>query len=219
MRMRSTVLSALVVLVLVPLAGATAEYSVRDFISAAPAVLFYTDDEMSEDEKRVLVKKGFKKRESFNCSEWGVERESKNLMVLKYCQDSEVSVRLFPVQGTASDVVVGVESSRASGRSVDLSWFKVSAGKSSFEPLTSDQLKQIGLEMLNENDFLAEPQRFPADQAEPAWLELTEEGTVGAFIHTWMDPRWEHRHKAFSITFNWDGSRFVKKVEPEAPER
>jgi hypothetical protein len=115
--------------VLMPIGHAYADYSPRDFFVSAPAELFYTDDEMSEEDKAAVVKKGFKTVEEFNCTAWGVASESKDALTLKYCQDSEVVIRVFRIKDAPTEPLVAVQSARSSGRAVDLAWFKVLLGK------------------------------------------------------------------------------------------
>jgi hypothetical protein len=70
-------------------------YSPRDFIKAAPPELFFTDDEMSKDQKDALVKGGFKRVPVFDCSAWGVSEESADRLMLHYCSDTSVTVHVY----------------------------------------------------------------------------------------------------------------------------
>lgn len=189
-------------------AFAEALYSPRDFIAAASAEFFYTDDEMSEDEKRSLVRGGFKKRVDFDCSAWGVAEESADRIVLQYCADSFVVVQVFRNSKDPKSSLVAVHSVRASGRASDLKMFRASRGQREFVPLTQQQLVDIGVTALTENDFLRETQRFPPAEAQPVRLALSENGELQGELMTWMDPRWESREPAYDIAFVWRQDRF-----------
>jgi len=183
-------------------------YSPRDFVKAAPAELFYTDDEMSEEEKQALVKNGFKKKKQFDCSAWGVAEESKDRMVLQYCSDSSVTVQVYRTTTDPKAALVAVLSSRGSGRSSDLALFQVTTGQEEFAPLSTAQLSSIGVTALTENDFLKDDQKFPAQDAQAARLTLAEDSTLRGELNNWMDPRWEHRSEAYEIAFAWNNGRF-----------
>jgi hypothetical protein len=199
--------------VFLPLHSSLAEYSPRDFFTNAPAELFYTEDEMSEEDKAAVVKKGFKKAKDFECTAWGVASESKDALTLKYCEDSDVTVRVFPIKDSPKQPLVVVQSSRSSGRAVHLEWFKVSQGAESFKPLTEEQLKQFGLERPQPSDFMAKGNALPEGAPPLVKMELDEEGRVSSFIHTWMEPQWEHKQPDFSFLFIWGGARFTRQPE------
>lgn len=185
----------------------------RDFVAAAPAALFYTEDEMSENEKAALVKSRFKRIKTFDCSRWGVAAETDSSLVLKYCQDSSITVRSYRLPVGLDESIIVVQSSRSSGRANDISVFKFKRGQRAFEPLSSDKLAELGLEQITENDFLEPSQRFPPQEALPVGLELSEEGDLQGRPVTWMDPRWAHRREAFSVKFVWVDGRFKKVLE------
>ena len=90
----------------------------RDFVAAAPAALFYTEDEMSENEKAALVKSRFKSK-TFDCSRWGVAAETDSCLVLKYCQDSSITVRSYRLPVGLDESIIVVQSSRSSGRQIN----------------------------------------------------------------------------------------------------
>jgi hypothetical protein len=198
--------------VIVPFKFSHAEYSPRDFFTSAPSELFYTDDEMSEEDKAAVLKKGFKKVEQFNCSAWGVAAESKDTLTLKYCADSEVIVRVYPVKDAPKQPLVAVQSVRASGRAVDLAWFKVSGGPDSFAPLTEEQLKKFGLERPPAIDFMAKGNPLPEGGPPTINMELDDEGRVSSSIYTWMEPQWANQEPDFSFKFVWEGSRFTRQA-------
>jgi hypothetical protein len=189
--------------------------SIRDFVAMAPAALFYTEDELSEEAKAALVKGGFKRTRSFNCSKWGVASESRERLVLQSCADSWVVVQLYRYSNPHKDkrVIVAINSVRSSGRAGDLELFIVTGRGDSFKPLSQQQRSEIGIDVLTEDDFVAVEERFPAGDAQPVSLTLAESGALIGELQTWMDPRWESRNQAFEISFVWRGQRFerVKK--------
>jgi|GEM_PF-3359269 len=186
-------------------------YSPRDFVSAAPADLFYTEDEMSSEEKQSLVKGGFKKRDEFDCSAWGVADETPDRLVLQYCADSSVTVQVYRDAPDAKSVLVAVSSVRAGGRAGNLSLFKAAKDQKAFVALTDAQLQELGVAQLTENDFLKEAQRFSASEAQGVRLTLGEKGELRGEPDTWMDPRWETRQQAFEVAFVWDKGRFSRQ--------
>jgi len=186
-------------------------YSPRDFVSGAPADLFYTEDEMSAEEKQALVKGGFKKRDEFDCSAWGVAEETADRLVLQYCADSSVTVQVYRDVPDAKSVLVAVSSVRAGGRASNLSLFKAAKDQKEFVPLTDAQLREIGVTQLTENDFLKDAQRFSASEAQGVRLTLGEKGELRGEPDTWMDPRWETRQQAFEVAFVWDRGRFSRQ--------
>jgi hypothetical protein len=202
-----TVIMCVVCLVLQP-ACAEPVYSPRDFVSSAPAELFYTEDEMSEEEKRVLVRGGFKKKVKFDCSAWGVAAESSDRIVLQYCADSFVVVHVFRGLRDPKSALVAVSSVRASGRASDLTMFRASKGQKEFAPLTQQQLAELGVRELTENDFLKEAQRFSPGEAQPVRLALSDSGELHGELMTWMDPRWEDREQAYEVAFVWRQGSF-----------
>lgn len=185
----------------------------RDFLAAAPATLFYTEDEMSEETKAALAKARVKKPESFDCSEWGIASESPESLVLQFCADSAVTVRSYRSPKREGQSVVIVESSRSSGRANDLSVFRFAKGQQAFAPLTVHELAEIGIGPITENDFLAPQDRFPQHDSKTVSLALTEAGELEGRPVTWMDPRWEHRKESFSVKFVWSDGRFKKVVK------
>jgi hypothetical protein len=199
--------------VLLPFYPSHADYSPRDFFASAPAELFFTDDEMSAEDKASVIKGGYKHVEEFDCSGWGVASESKDTLILKYCEDSDVTVRIFPVKDSPQEPLVAVQSSRASGRAVDLAWFRVAKGPDSFTPLKEQQLRQFGLERPQPIDFMAKGKTVPQGAPPLVKMELDQEGRVSSFIHTWMEPQWEHTQPDYSFVFIWDGARFTRKAE------
>lgn len=180
-------------------------------MSAAPADLFYTEDEMSEDEKRAMVKSGFKKRDEFDCSAWGVAEEKPDRLVLQYCADSSVTVQVYLESPDVKSAIVAVSSVRASGRAGNLSLFKAAKGQKEFMALTDAQMREIGLVQLTENDFLKDAQRFPASEAQGVRLTLGERGELRGEPDTWMDPRWESRQQAFEVAFVWGQGKFNRQ--------
>lgn len=191
---------------------AHAEYSPRDFVKHAPASTFYTDDEMSEEEKAALIRGGFQKKGSFSCDSWGIAEETPRSLVLKYCNDSAVTVHTFPdKKGSA---VIAVQSERGNGRAITLSFFSASPTKTGVIPLSSPEVEALGIIPLNENDFVKAPDKFKTDDVAPALLTLEGDGTIQARVETWMNPRWAVKQPAFEIAFVWDGERFQKRVTP-----
>ena len=192
---------------------ATGEYSPRDFFSKASPETFYTEDEMSVQDKEAIVRGGFRPSPSFTCSAWGIAEESPSSLTLKICPDSFVLIQVFPEK--SGDALVAVESNRSSGRAVELRFFKVGAKNDSFTELSEDQLKALGLEPIDENDLLSEKMRFPAGTAQRAYLRLDERRRPTATVDTWNDPRWEKRTVTYAISFEWNGSRFDKRITPK----
>jgi hypothetical protein len=184
----------------------------RDFVAMAPAELFYTEDEMSEEAKAKLVKGGFKRTKSFNCLAWGVASESRNRIVLQICSDSWVVVQLYHDTGSHKDkrVIVAVNSVRSSGRASDLELFSVSGDGDSFKPMSQQERAALGVESLTEDDFLANEERFPVGEALPVGLTVSESGELVGELQTWMDPRWESRRQLFENRFVWRGERFER---------
>jgi hypothetical protein len=185
----------------------------RDFLAAAPASLFYTEDEMSEEAKVALVTARVRKPDSFDCSEWGISAESLESLVLQFCADSAVTIRSYRATGQDKQSIVIVESSRSSGRATDLSVYRFMKGQQTFTPLSAGELAQIGIEPITENDFLAPKDRFPQQDSQPVSLALTESGELEGRPVVWMDPRWQHRKAAFSVRFVWSEGRFKKAVK------
>jgi len=185
-------------------------YTPRDFIKAAPPELFFTDDEMTAEQKDALVKGGFKRAPIFDCSTWGVSEESVNRLILQYCSDSSVTVHVYHDSADKDLVLVAVSSVRSSGRAGDLSLFRITKGSGDFKPLTQAQLGDLGITPLTENDFLKESNRFAVGQAQPVRLSLGEKGELKGELYTWMDPRWETRHQSYEVSFIWDGKSFSK---------
>jgi hypothetical protein len=198
---------------LLTITGAQAESITREFFKAAPATLFYTEDEMSETDKEALIKGGFKKVRSFTCSGWGVAEESSSSLVLQYCADSSVTLRSYRGSTQSEESVIVVQSSRSAGRANDLSVFRFRKGQHAFVALSQEELSKLGIEQLTENDFLEPEQRFPPHEAQVVRLELSEKGELQGRLMTWMDPRWEHRSEAFSVKFVWSDGRFKKVLE------
>jgi len=185
-------------------------YSPRDFIKAAPPELFFTDDEMSKDQKDALVKGGFKRVPVFDCSTWGVSEESADRLMLQYCSDSSVTVHVYHDAVDKDLALVAVSSVRSSGRAGDLALYRMIKGSGDFKPLTQSQLLELGISPITENDFLKEADRFAVGQAQPVKLSLGEKGDLKGELYTWMDPRWETRHQAYEVSFVWDGNKFSK---------
>jgi hypothetical protein len=188
------------------------ETPARDFFSAAPAEFFYTDDEMSENAKALIVKQGFRISKRFDCSAWGVAHERPEILTLKICEDSSVTVRAYRSGASHDGTIVVVSSSRSSGRANDLQLYRFVKGQTKFAPLTQDELKQIGLETITEGDFLAETEKLPPGESDQIQLTLAENGDLLAEPITWMNPRWENLHVRRSIRFVWHDGHFVKKV-------
>jgi hypothetical protein len=192
---------------------AQAENVAREFFKAAPATLFYTEDEMSEEDKAALIKAGFTRAKSFDCSAWGVAEETSSTLVLQYCADSSVTVRSYRVPARPDESVIVLQSSRSSGHANDLSVFRFKKGQQAFVALLQEELSKLGIDRLTENDFLEPEQRFALDEARTVGLELSEKGELLGRLITWMDPRWEHRKEAFSVKFVWSEGRFKRVRE------
>lgn len=188
-----------------------AEYSPRDFVTKAPAQTFYTEDTMTESEKRSALNSTFKPSDDSDCQSWGVAEESSTSISLRMCPDSFVRVQLF--RAVSGDTIVAVESNRASGRAVDLTFFNVTSKTGAISELTKNQREALGLEDVTENDLLSDRMKFPAGTEERLDLGLDQDGRPTALVWTWMNPRWETKTQAFDIFFEWDGSRFRKKSE------
>lgn len=191
---------------------ARADYSPRDFVKHAPASTFYTDDEMSEEEKAALIRGGFQKRASFSCDAWGIAEETPRSLVLKYCNDSAVTIHTF--HDKKGSAVVAVQSERGNGRAITLSFFSASPTKTSITPLSSSEVEALGITPLDENDFVKATDKFKTDDVAPALLTLEGDGTIQARVETWMNPKWAVKQPAFNIAFVWDGERFQKRVIP-----
>ncbi|MEN9846303.1 MAG: hypothetical protein RIS36_1450 [Pseudomonadota bacterium] len=185
---------------------ATADYSPRDFLAAAPADTFYTEDEISEDEKRQLLHTHVDPQRTFTCEAWGIAHESPTSLTLQTCPDSFVRIQLY--REASGGPIVAVESNRSSGRSVDLQFFKVSETNRAPSKINDDGLKALGLTDVTENDLLDEKDAFPPGEAERVHLSMDESGRLQATVRSWNDPRWERKTVAFDLTFEWNGSRF-----------
>jgi hypothetical protein len=193
-------------------------YSPRDFFAAAPANFFYTDDEMGEEDKAAIIKGGYKKKAEFDCSSWGVEKESKNELVLRYCPDSSVTIFVYNYANDPKSALVVASSTRgSSGQANDLDFYRATKGQKEFTILSDKERIELGLTPLTDNDFLKESNRFPASEVEPAPFWLDDNGIVRALPHLWMNTRWEHKKIDFNIHFVWDQNRF-KLVRTDAPK-
>jgi hypothetical protein len=190
---------------------ASAEYSPRDFLSQAPAETFYTEDSMTEDQKRAVLASAPNPPPTFNCEAWGIAEQSPNSLVLQICPDSFVRIQLF--RQTSGDTIVAVESNRSAGCAVDLTFFKVVGNTGAITKLSDGDLTALGLVQVSENDLLPEDMKFPSGKAEILKLGLDTAGRPTALVSTWMNPRWETKTQAFDIVFEWAGARFRKKVE------
>lgn len=189
---------------------AAADYAPRDFLAAAPADTFYTEDEISEDEKRNLVRAPVVPGATFTCETWGIAKESPSSLTLQVCPDSFVRIQLY--REASGDAIVAVESNRSSGRSVDLQFFKVSGNSRVLSKIDDEGLKALGLNDVTENDLLEEKEAFPPGEAERVPLSMDESGRLQATLRSWNDPRWEWRTVAFDVTFEWNGARFHRSA-------
>ena len=205
--LRTIVVAALTVLAPYP---AIAQFSARDFFIYAPASTFYTEDEMSDEDKTAIIKKGFKATQSFSCSEWGVAEETSQLLTLRYCTDSFVSIRVYP--STVGDPVVIVQSSRSSGRVSDLQFFGINVRSKKLTNIPPHRLQTIGIEPVTDNELVIETDKFKNSAAENAALVLDDDGNLRASVDTWMNPRWQNRELAYNVIFVWNGARFQKRV-------
>jgi len=205
--LRTIVVAALTVLAPYP---AIAQLSARDFFIYAPASTFYTEDEMSDEDKTAIIKKGFKATHSFSCSEWGVAEETSQLLTLRYCTDSFVSIRVYP--STVGDPVVIVQSSRSSGRVSDLQFFGINVRSKKLTNIPPHRLQTIGIEPVTDNELVIETDKFKNSAAENAALVLDDDGNLRASVDTWMNPRWQNRELAYNVIFVWNGARFQKRV-------
>jgi hypothetical protein len=198
-------------LISLPLTAA-ADYSPRDFLAAAPAETFYTEDEMSADEKQKVLRAPFDTETNVTCEAWAIVRESASALTLQLCPDSFIRIQLY--REASGDTLVAVESNRSSGRSFDLQFFQVSGQSNALSLIGDARLKALGLDDVTENDLLAERDRFAPGAAKRVFLSLDESGQPRATRRSWNDPRWEKRTVAFDVTFEWNGSRFYKRVVP-----
>jgi hypothetical protein len=189
---------------------AIAQFSARDFFIYAPASTFYTEDEMSNEDKTAIIKKGFQALHSFSCSEWGVAEETSQSLMLRYCKDSFVSIRVYP--STVRAPVVVVQSSRSSGRASDLQFFRVNIRSKKLTNIPPHRLQTIGIEPVTENELISETDKFKNSAAEKAALLLDDDGSLRASVDTWMNPRWQNRELAYNVIFVWNGARFQKRV-------
>jgi hypothetical protein len=205
--LRTIVVAALTVLAPYP---AIAQFSARDFFIYAPASTFYTEDEMSDEDKTAIIKKGFKATHSFSCSEWGVTEETSHLLTLRYCTDSFVSIRVY--LSTVGDPVVIVQSSRSSGRVSDLQFFGINVRSKKLTNIPPHRLQTIGIEPVTDNELVIETDKFKNSAAENAALVLDDDGNLRASVDTWMNPRWQNRELAYNVIFVWNGARFQKRV-------
>jgi hypothetical protein len=191
---------------------AAADYSPRDFLAAAPAKTFYTEDEMSEDEKQKVLRAPFDPGANFTCESWAIAKESPSSLTLQICPDSFVRIQLY--REASGDTLVAVESNRSSGRSMDLQFFQVSRESNALSEIADERLKDLGLDDVTENDLLAESDKFPPGGSERVFLSLDESGRLRTTPRTWNDPRWEGKTVAFDVTFAWNGSRFHRGAVP-----
>ena len=189
-----------------------AEYSPRDFLSQAPAETFYTEDEMSEDDKRSVLGSTFDPNATFTCTSWGIADESPTSLTLKICQDSFVRIQLF--RERSGGTIVAVESNRSSGRAVDLRFLKVTPPNKTIATLSEPQLATLGLTTITENELLSDNERLPSDIEERVPLGLDGNGRPAAIVQSWNAPRWTDRTVAFDLFFEWDGSRFQRRKVP-----
>ena len=189
---------------------AAADYSPRDFLAAAPAETFYTEDEISEHDKQKLLSAPFDPRTNFTCEAWAVAKESTSSLTVQICPDSFVRIQLY--RAASGDTIVAVESNRSSGRSFDLQFFQVSGESNALFKIDDERLKALGLEDVTENDLLGERDSFPPSGSERVFLSLDESGRPRATPRSWNDPRWEKRTVAFDVTFEWNGSRFHRSA-------
>jgi hypothetical protein len=189
-----------------------ADYSARRFFTAAPINSFYTEDEMSEADRQSIVRSGFKLQEEFNCKKWGVAEETKSSLTLQYCGDSSVRIQVYP--RASGGAVVAVESSRSSGRAVEISFFEVSREGDVITILPASALPSIGLNPLTENDFLEDKDHFSSSDNKGVPLSLSSVGSLSGSLNTWMDPRWSERNRAFDIELVWNGAQFERKRTP-----
>ena len=190
---------------------ASAEYSPRDFLSQAPAETFYTEDSMTEEQKRAALRSAPQPPPRFDCETWGIAEQSLTSLVLQICPDSFVRIQLF--RQASGDTIAAVESNRSAGRAVDLNFFKVVGNTGAITKLSDGDLTALGLVEVSENDLLPEDMKFPSGTAEILKLGLDTAGRPTGLVSTWMNPRWETKTQAFDIVFEWDGARFRKKVE------
>jgi hypothetical protein len=189
-----------------------ADYSPRDFLAAAPAETFYTEDEMSEDEKQKVLRAPFDTGTNVTCEAWAIVRESPSSLTLQICPDSFIRIQLY--REASGDTLVAVESNRSSGRSFELQFFQVSGESNALSLISDERLKALGLDDVTENDLLAERDRFPPGAAERVFLSLDESGQPRATLRSWNNPRWARRTVSFDVRFDWNGSRFNRRVVP-----
>ena len=189
---------------------AAADYSPRDFLAAAPAETFYTEDEMSEHEKQKLLSAPFDPGTNFTCEAWAIAKESPSSLTVQICPDSFVRIQFYPA--ASGDTIVAVESNRSSGRSFDLQFFQVLGESNALSKIDDARLKALGLDDVTENDLLARSDRFPPGGSQRVFLSLDESGRPRATPRSWKDSRWKKRTVAFDVTFEWNGSRFHRSA-------
>jgi hypothetical protein len=212
--MKRTLQSLVLVTVLVVAAPSlsVAEHTPRTFFTTAPISTFYTEDEMSEADRASIIRTQFKPLAKFTCKQWGVAEETPTSLILQNCADSSVRIQVYPA--TSGDSVVAVESSRSNGRAVDVAFFKVSSGDVIKKISSSSELNTIGIEPLTENDFLLEKDHFKPSENEVVRMYVEQDGSLHGILNTWMNPRWETREQAYSVTLSWNGQRFEKNKKP-----
>lgn len=193
---------------------ALGQLSPREFFAMAPASIFYTEDQMSDGDKAAIIKNGFKATTTFSCKAWGVAEETSQSLILRYCKDSFVRIRVYPTTG--QDTIVIVQSARSSGRASDLQFFRVSVGSKELSTIPADKLQTIGIEPVTENDLVTKENKFKEGEAESAHLLLDDDGRLRVNVDTWMNPRWAEREIAYDVVFDWSGDRFQKRILPLA---
>ncbi len=70
-------------------------------------------------------------------------------------------------------------------------------------------------EVIKENEFLTNEQKFPESAEGNATLYMDDDGTIIAAPWTWMESRWEHKEPQYKIKFIWskDKNTFIKIKE------
>ncbi|NTW89121.1 MAG: hypothetical protein HGB26_08445 [Desulfobulbaceae bacterium] len=72
------------------------------------------------------------------------------------------------------------------------------------------KLKQLGIAVPKENEFLPIGSQFRASENAATILSLESDGRLIAEPWTWMEPKWEHLRFAYEIYFEWNGNSFRK---------
>jgi len=183
-------------------------FNITNLINAIPFSELLENDEITSENLLHLIDN---KQKQDNPYHWILEKHNKNTIIF-HNENERWVLHTYTMQENKKLLLVNTQLGNHQ-QTQNFSFFIYNINTRDLSEKIKNDI--FVPEIIKENEFLTNEQKFPESAEGNATLYMDDDGTIIAVPWTWMESRWENKEPQYQIKFIWnkDKNKFIKIKE------